>query len=326
MEEETTSVTLKKSLQSSKDFVGQKYHNLTDFITKTYTVNKDKGRTKRLKITCVKYALIFMDIAYLLTSLVMINIGVFSRIVYVNFRSVYQFEMLPICWIATGAILLFVSIFGLIGAFNESNISTNIFGVLLTIVFVIQISSAIYAFQFIGQSQWIASTTTEGLMNWHLTYNDNPLIMDWIQRHYKCCGSDGPIDWSQYYPYKQARSYGYSSYYASSTTESTPLSYRMPSSCCVDESNYNNLSCDKYYQNGCTIHVREMISATTMIVGSVALVIAVFEVLGIAFAFAAARIFRKTKSLAEMQLYDVIGNSTANREQTSKAGESLETI
>lgn len=69
-----------------------------------------------------------------------------------------------------------------------------------------------------------------------------------------------------------------------------------------------------------------MISAITMIVGSVALAIAVFEVLGIALAFPAARILQKTKSTVAMQLYDTLGNSTADREEVIRAGENMETI
>lgn len=65
MEEQTVSATLKNSLQSSKDFVAKKYHNLADFVTKSYTAHKENGRNKILKMTTAKYALVFMDILYL---------------------------------------------------------------------------------------------------------------------------------------------------------------------------------------------------------------------------------------------------------------------
>lgn len=53
----------------------------------------------------------------------------------------------------------------------------------MTIVFVTQISSAIFAFQFIGQSKWIASRSIEELMNDYSYYYDNAWAMNWIQGH-----------------------------------------------------------------------------------------------------------------------------------------------
>lgn len=56
----------------------------------------------------------------------MINIGTIGGIIQSKFYFWYEFDLLYIYWIATGVILLFVSVFGLIGAFKESTIWTNI--------------------------------------------------------------------------------------------------------------------------------------------------------------------------------------------------------
>lgn len=65
MEEEAVSVTLRKSLQSSKEFVTKGYNNLADFINRTYTAHKEKGRNKTLKMAFAKYVLVLLDIVYM---------------------------------------------------------------------------------------------------------------------------------------------------------------------------------------------------------------------------------------------------------------------
>lgn len=50
------------------------------------------------------------------------------------------------------------------------------------------------------------------------------------------------------------------------------------------------------------------------------------QVLGIAFAFVAARIFRKTRSVVAIQLYETFDSSTAKRGDMLKAGENEEVI
>ncbi len=65
MEEEAGSVTLKKSFQSSKRFVAKGYHNLADFVTRTYTTHKEKGHNQTLKMATAKYFLVFLNIIYM---------------------------------------------------------------------------------------------------------------------------------------------------------------------------------------------------------------------------------------------------------------------
>lgn len=65
MEEEAVSIKLRKSLQSSKEFVSKGYHNFTDYINKTYTEHKEKGHNKTVKMALAKYVLVFLNIFYM---------------------------------------------------------------------------------------------------------------------------------------------------------------------------------------------------------------------------------------------------------------------
>lgn len=73
MEEEAVSVKLRKSLQSSKEYVSKGYHSFADYINKTYTAHKEKGHTKTLKMAFAKYVLIFLNIFYMVTDEQSIN-------------------------------------------------------------------------------------------------------------------------------------------------------------------------------------------------------------------------------------------------------------
>lgn len=57
-----------------------------------------------------------------------------------------------------------------------------------------------------------------------------------------------------------------------------PKKYKTPISCCVEKSNYQDFTCDKYYQSGCAIEIRETVLQSILIIGCAALVIAVGQV------------------------------------------------
>lgn len=52
----------------------------------------------------------------------------------------------------------------------------------------------------------------------------------------------------------------------------------MPFTCCIRDSDYINLRCEKYYLNGCFTPLQEIVSANVMIASFLALGLALFEV------------------------------------------------
>lgn len=63
---------------------------------------------------------------------------------------------------------------------------------------------------------------------------------------------------------------------ALSATQSTK--YRLPNSCCIPFSGYENNTCIKYYESGCTSHMLDFVSETILIVASILLATAVLQV------------------------------------------------
>lgn len=52
----------------------------------------------------------------------------------------------------------------------------------------------------------------------------------------------------------------------------------MPVSCCVRDSDYVNLTCNEYYEKGCTDPLHQIVSESIMMIGSSSLVLAVVQV------------------------------------------------
>lgn len=117
----------------------------------------------------------------------------------------------------------------------------------------------------------------------------------------------GPTDWQKFdrfstpYHYETTESYYYrtpdyyyrdhyttsrdewnlSTDYPTTTTEA-PRTDLMPASCCVQYSNYVNLTCENYHMSGCFEPIHDIVSQSIMTIGSSALVFAVVQV-GISF-------------------------------------------
>jgi len=252
-----------------------------------------------LKMSCVKYLLVLLNVFFLLISLFMIIFGtsglVFSEH-YSGYISIMEtFNAIFIVWIAAGLFLGCVSIFALIGSFKESVIGVNLYAVLMMLSFFLQISMTIIAFSLIGKSKEYASHLIISMMD-NYEYDASPEL-NWIQNNFECCGLEGPNDWyynRAFYPNDGGnRWYPYASPIASYPTEEK---YRTPSSCCTKESGYKNFTCENYYEIGCGEHMRAIISSNIMIMGSVAFTISIVQVLGIVIAFMLARVLRRTKS------------------------------
>lgn len=65
---------------------------------------------------------------------------------------------------------------------------------------------------------------------------------------------------------------------SSPISPSKSVTFRTPASCCTENSTYQNNACASYYEHGCTIYVREIITETILIIGTVALVIGAVQV------------------------------------------------
>lgn len=190
--------------------------------------------------------------------------------------------------------LMIVAITGCIGAFKESTMLVNIFGVLLFIVFSMELTAAVLAYLLHGQvSMMLVRTMNDAFM----AYKENTYIasgIDFLQTNLECCGIDSPDDWSQVFEQK-----------ANKTV--------VPDSCCglMDKDERNE--CLQFYQYGCLPQLNFIIQKSAMLIASGALTVAFVQFLGVICAFMLAKTIRRTKSLRaarRWQLQQALGVMT----------------
>lgn len=88
-----------------------------------------------------------------LTSVLLITVGTTIQTIFGDFEHFLDSHFLspPALLVAIGVIMLIVATFGCFGALKESTMLINVYGCLLAIIFILEISAAISAFALHGQ-------------------------------------------------------------------------------------------------------------------------------------------------------------------------------
>lgn len=159
-----------------------------------------------------------------------------------------------------GAVIFVISFFGCCGAFHKNSCMLTTYGVLMLIIFILQLALGIYIFVAIKQTNW------EDELTKHLTekfndYQNNRNYTDNIQSTFKCCGVNGPSYWR-------------------------PTS-SIPNSCYEDKDKAKEL-----YQDGCVKVLTDTVYFTMNVIGIPTLVIAIIELFAAVFGFCLSNTYR----------------------------------
>jgi len=288
-------------------------------------VNQDGKKTKfDLGLTISKYILFLLNGVFVISSVLTMSSGVSTIVAFTSYYNLMEggFQVLSIFWIVVGFIFMIVALFGMFVAFKESTALANLYGIAMMVVFVLQVSAAIVAFTLISKSRYMVSDQLDTMMrDYNYRYQ---LEVDWIQSKFECCGVNGPSDWQNFarfstpYYYETTESYYYrtSDYYyrtddyyrttdpTTTTSTEPPRTDLMPQSCCVRNSNYVNLTCEKYHTSGCFVPIHQIVSESIMMIGSSTLVVSVLQILGVILGFMYARIVRRKKTQRDVQIWN----------------------
>lgn len=226
---------------------------------------------------CVKYMIFVINFMFLLTAILIVTVGTAIGTIFgdfANFIDSHFFSPAHLL-VAIGFIMMFVSIFGCIGAVKESTAMINIYGVLLAIVFVLEVAAAISAFALRGQVEEMVRRTINQSM---ASYNGNPNVaqsVDFMQQVLECCGVESYKDWEFFLP---------------NVTESIEL----PESCC--QRSTLEESCIPF-EYGCYPRLQWVVAQSAALIATGATTVAFVQILGSICAFMLARTIRRTKSL-----------------------------
>jgi len=243
--------------------------------------------------------LVVINIMFLLTSILLITVGTTIQSIYGDFRQFLDshFMSIPSLLVAVGFVMLVVATFGVVGAFKESTMLTNIYACLLSLVFVLEISAAIAGFVLQGQVREMLIRTMNESITAYTKYDTATVAVDFMQRALECCGVDGPRDWEGILP----------------ESEKTDIeSVLVPESCCGD---FENSKCEDYYMSGCLDRMHFVIGQSAMMIATGATTVAFVQILGVMCAFMLAKTIRRTKSLRaakRWQLHQSLGIIAGN--------------
>ncbi|XP_050345162.1 CD63 antigen-like [Nymphalis io] len=246
---------------------------------------------------CIKYMLLCVTAIFVLTSALIISVGTTIYAIYydVSFFLDTQLFSPATFIIVIGVIMLFVSLFGCIGALKESTCLVNIFAVILSLVLVLEISAAIAAYTLRSQ---VANMLDANLRETLPSYYNKPEVtdaFDFIQSRLNCCGVDSYLDWGDV------------------PTEKSGISVAnitVPYSCCA-QTHYQVVGdievdeCVKLYANGCLPRITYLIYQSAGLLGAGAMTIAFIQVIGIVFSFSLASSIRKAKSERERRRWEI---------------------
>jgi hypothetical protein len=243
---------------------------------------------------CVKYMLFLINFMFMVAAILLISIGTTIQSIFGTLEIYVDDHFLspPALVVATGIILLIVAIFGCVGAVKESTAMINIYGLLLGVIFILEIAAAISAFALQPQVEdMLERTMRDSIVN----YREHPNVqksVNFIQTQLQCCGVIGPQDWDD----------------LPERIDIESDTVYVPSSCCAEfaPSFTGDLSnCTLYFENGCLNRMNFVISQSTVLIATGALAVAFVQLLGVICAFMLAKTIRRTKSLRAARRYQL---------------------
>jgi len=237
---------------------------------------------RKISLKCARFSLDAISVLQLIIAILMMIGATSIKILFREYHFINYYPSLhnlPNLWIATGCFLIVFSIFGIFATIKNSTMMLNLYAMLLTFVFILQMSAAITGFATLPQTGAIVQSTISSVMN---NYSENERYrstMDWIQNNFKCCGNEAHSDWY-------------------------PITSPLPESCCVDQYYY----CVPH-KRGCHSVLYDMIFRSILLIASAALLIGMLQVWGIICSFAMASKVRQSKTQRDVERWSAIRNA-----------------
>ncbi|XP_023710812.1 CD63 antigen isoform X2 [Cryptotermes secundus] len=212
-------------------------------------------------ITTVKYLLFIFNLVFALCGLAILIAGALS---YANIDRVdnhlhnVDVSGSPIALIVVGSIVFIVAFYGCCGAIRESHCMVVTFAVFLLVILITEIAIGIVA--FVNRDGW-NTAIHDSLTDMFGRYDQDEAIkkdINSLQKALECCGIDGPDYWKT----------------------------SIPEGCCVNPDGTCSAVTDpkQVFQEGCVQRLEELIHAIGLLLGVLAIVIGIVEIIGVVFA------------------------------------------
>lgn len=211
----------------------------------------------------VKYLVFLFNLIFAISGVVLLVIGVLFRTKSAEIIEPLESTALgvaPILVIIVGAVIFVIAFFGCCGAIRESSCMLTTYGIILLVLFILQVAIGVFAYLQIKDEDQFKSLVRNGLQTTFNKYNTDPTAkeeFDLIQYTVHCCGVNSFLDWG----------------------------LNVPPSCCKDKNpQCSPLSLD-LYRKGCTEKVFVTVTDNVKNIAIVVIALSATELIAAIFSF-----------------------------------------
>jgi len=218
-------------------------------------------------MSCIKYVMFFFNFCFVVSGIILIVVGgiVSSRKDLTEFAN-SQYVTAPTILIVVGVVIFVLAFLGCCGAIKENHCMITLFGILLLIIFVVEIAGGVTAYVYRGKfDDFLRDNMNKSIQQWK---PDARVVWDEMQKELKCCGINNADDYNM-------------------------PNRTIPDSCCEDTVEPGTCNDKLAYKRGCYTLLLNQLKGKIALVGGVAIGIGVVELIGVMFAFCLAAAIKK---------------------------------
>ncbi|XP_026064844.1 tetraspanin-33-like [Carassius auratus] len=232
----------------------------------------------------VKYLLFFFNMIFWVIALILISIGVYSRIVKHETALACLTVDPALLLMIVGILMFFITFCGCVGSLRENICLLQTFCIILTIIFLLQLVAGVLGFVFSDKALGKVTKMVNNAIKHYRDDIDLQNLIDYGQKQFNCCGGISYLDWSQ------------NMYFNCSKENPSTERCSVPFSCCLisKEEAVINTMCGHGVQrleylaagafintNGCIDKMVNWIHSNLFLLGGIALALAIPQLVGI---------------------------------------------
>lgn len=205
---------------------------------------------------CVKYMLLIFNLIFWAGGVAILGVGIYLKVKFGDFADILDKDWAnaPNLLIAVGCIITVLAFLGCFGAWCESRMALYLFAILLFVTFVLEIVAGILGVVYRDDVESKLETVLNSTLVDYATSEPVRKSWDAVQNEFDCCGVTNYTDYALH----------------GVTT--------LPDSCCP-----GSCTSTSPFMTGCYTKLVDWFDENYVVVGAIAIVLALLQILGIVF-------------------------------------------